>query len=337
MVISAIILTVNNYNLLKKSLSSLFQTNFPALKVLVFDNGSTEDIRGRLKHDAFQVEVLRSPINLGFAEGNNRAIAYMLKKYQPDYFLLFNNDALADRNLFRICLPHLRKKVDLLCPTTILDQNRGIDNVGIDYYRSGYAHGRLMPENKANLISGCCLFISRRLAQKSFALLGWVFNPLFFSYAEDLELALRARLLGAKARVLNDKLVVHKRSVTYGEENRFRIFISWRNLLWTIITTWPFPTIIRNAKYIFAGQLVASSLYAWDGDFWLFPHVYLSTLKNLSKLLKVRRKIMRRIRKTEIWEDVFAGNIANWSTFLGNRKIYRFGHALKLIYDRLFT
>lgn len=337
MTISAIILTVNNYSLLKKSLSSLYKTNFSSLRILVFDNGSTADVCGKLKQDFPQVEVLRSASNLGFAQGNNRAIGYALKQYHPDYFLLFNNDAVADRSLFKVCVPHLRKNIDLLCPTTILDQNRGIDNIGIDYFRSGYAHGRLLPDNSANLISGCCLFISRRLVQKSFALFGWVFNPLFFSYAEDLELALRARLLGAKARVLNDKLVVHKRSVTYGEENRFRIFISWRNLLWTVITTWPLSTIIRNSQYVFGGQIIAGALYAWDGDFWLFPHVYLSTLKNLFRLLKVRKKIMRSIRKTETLENVFAGNIANWSTFLGNRKIYRLGHALKLIYDRFFA
>lgn len=339
MQIVGIILTVNNYALLQKALRSLVATKYFKLKLLVWDNGSDENIERNLQREFPNIDFLRSPINLGFAEGNNRAIAYALKKYNPDYFLLFNNDAVAESNLFKTCLPHLTRQMDLLSPTIVLDENRGIDNVGIDYFRSGYAHGRLEPGNRANLISGCCLFVSRRLVRKSFALFGWLFNPLYFSYAEDLELGLRARLLGAKYRVLNIPLVSHRRLATLGEKNQFRDFISWRNLLWTIITVWPRRTIFKNWPYVAWGQIVANVLYIWDGNITLFPHVYLSTLKHLPELLHMRTKISKATNMNQEikFDEVFIGKIACWSVFLRNRKIYRIGKFLQSTYKKIFT
>ncbi|MFZ5845615.1 MAG: glycosyltransferase [Patescibacteria group bacterium] len=332
MTICAIILTVNNYALLKKSLTSLYQTHFPQLKIFVFDNGSTVNLLNKLRRDFPQVEVWREEKNLGFAEGNNRAIVATLLRYRPDYFLLFNNDALAHPDLFKVCLPYLKQGVDLLSPTILLSGGRGIDNVGIDYFRSGYAHSRLLPHNPAQLPSGCCLFISRAFVRKNLKLFGWVFNPLFFSYAEDLELGLRAKLFGAQTRVLDSALVTHRRLGTLGEANLFRHFVSWRNLLWTVITTWPRATIRRNFGYILWGQLVINALYLWDGKFWLFPRIYLSTLKHLKELLATRRKIMAAVCRPQALEQVFVGDIARWSIFLKGRKLYRMGRALKSVY-----
>lgn len=337
MKITAIVLTLNNYPLLKQSLRSLLANNYKKLSMLVWDNGSTEDLANKIVQDFPTVEVLRSPTNLGFAQGNNKAITYALKKHNPDYFLLFNNDAVAKRNLLDSCLPYLRQNVDLLSPTILLSKARGIDNVGIDYFRSGYAHGRLEPHNPANLVSGCCLFVSREFVQKNFKLFGWLFNPLFFSYAEDLDLGLRAKLLGAKSTVLDSALVVHERLGTLGEANVFRHYISWRNLLWIVITTWPVKTIIKNFTFLVEGQLIIQALYLWDGKFWLFLKIYLSTLKHVPELLAIRRKIMIAVRYPEALEEVFAGNIARWSSLLAGRKLYHMGHALRLTYDRIFA
>lgn len=332
--IACIILTVDNYSLLEKSITSLLACRYSNLSISVFDNGSKQPIKKWLKKDFPKVEYVRSKKNLGFAEGNNRAISHILKTSNPDYFLLFNNDAVANEKLFKECLPHLENRVGLLCPAIMLSGRRGIDNVGIDYYRSGYSFNRLDLGNKAELVSGCCLFVSVGFAKSSFVKFGWLFNPMFFSYGEDLELGLRAKLLGGRTKVLDKYLVVHGRLGTLGEGSKFQEYMAWRNLLWTIITTWPAEDIFRNLWFIIWGQITVSVIYLWDGNPFLFPRVYISTFKYIPKLVRIRKKVQSAYKeKMGSLDDIFVGNIANWDMFLKDRKILRIGKYLR----RFFT
>lgn len=75
-------------------LESLAGISYPNHAVLLADNGSRDDSVTRVQARFPQVEILLNGANLGYAGGNNRAIAHVLPQ-RPDFVLLLNNDVVV--------------------------------------------------------------------------------------------------------------------------------------------------------------------------------------------------------------------------------------------------
>jgi len=74
--------------------------------IIIADNGSTDDSLFLLKQQLPQAIYIDNKSNLGFAEGNNRAINYALKEGYT-YSLLLNTDTLVDEDIVTKLLTHL--------------------------------------------------------------------------------------------------------------------------------------------------------------------------------------------------------------------------------------
>jgi GT2 family glycosyltransferase len=89
--VTIIVVTINNFSILRKCLNSLHAQDYETLEIIVVDNCSDEDIQGMLSHEFPDVRAIRLDRNYGFAEGNNRGI----ERAQGKYIALINNDAVA--------------------------------------------------------------------------------------------------------------------------------------------------------------------------------------------------------------------------------------------------
>ncbi len=88
--VAVIILNWNGAALLKEYLPQVVaNTNPETARVIVADNGSTDDSRKILEEQFPDVETLYFDRNYGFAEGYNRAIEHY-RDYQ--YVVLLNSD-----------------------------------------------------------------------------------------------------------------------------------------------------------------------------------------------------------------------------------------------------
>lgn len=79
---------------------SLLHITYSEYKIIVIDNGSTEKLEV-MEHEILQDErviVIDIDNNLGFAGGNNYAIDYCKKMYDPEFYLLLNNDTVVKEN-----------------------------------------------------------------------------------------------------------------------------------------------------------------------------------------------------------------------------------------------
>lgn len=88
---------VLNWNGWKDSvpcLESLKKVIYPAVKIVVVDNGSTDDSVKHLRDSFPDVPVLETGKNLGFAGGNNHGIRYALE-HGADYVFVLNNDTIV--------------------------------------------------------------------------------------------------------------------------------------------------------------------------------------------------------------------------------------------------
>ncbi|HAW57841.1 MAG TPA: dTDP-Rha--alpha-D-GlcNAc-pyrophosphate polyprenol alpha-3-L-rhamnosyltransferase, partial [Bacteroidales bacterium] len=90
------IITVN-YNQAASTLAlieSLTKITYPNIELLVVDNDSTIENAKRINHIFPSVRIIKSPINYGFAAGNNLGIMQAKGKY----ILLLNNDVVVTPN-----------------------------------------------------------------------------------------------------------------------------------------------------------------------------------------------------------------------------------------------
>jgi len=101
--VGIVALTCNQKKLLEETLSSLFKnTNYKNYRVYVVDNGS-KDRHDLMMKDKFpKVNVIRNKKNVGFSKGNNQGMRKAFKDFNPDYFLMINDDLeFPDRNWLR--------------------------------------------------------------------------------------------------------------------------------------------------------------------------------------------------------------------------------------------
>ena len=87
-VVAIVILNYNGRKFLEKFLPSVLASTYPNFKVVVADNGSTDDSVVFLQSVYPTIELNQLGQNYGFAEGYNQA----LLNRQEDYFVLLNSD-----------------------------------------------------------------------------------------------------------------------------------------------------------------------------------------------------------------------------------------------------
>lgn len=87
-VVSVIIVSWNARHLLEQCLPSVVATNYPALEIILADNGSTDGSAEWVASAFPSVRIVRHPENWAFCRGNNAAIPHA----RGQYIVLLNND-----------------------------------------------------------------------------------------------------------------------------------------------------------------------------------------------------------------------------------------------------
>ena len=133
---------------------------------------------------------------------------------------------------------------------------------GIEVYRNGLAmDGKVgLPldarDTEASEVFGPCagaaLYNRRALDEVSF------FDPAFFAYLEDADLAWRLRLAGWHTLYVPQAHVWHEYSGTSGQNSPFKNFQLGRNRVWTILKNMPGRLLLRHLPAILLYDFAAS-------------------------------------------------------------------------------
>jgi GT2 family glycosyltransferase len=102
--VSIIIVSFNTREVLRQCLQSVVD-NACALEaeIIVVDNASSDGSAEMVEEDFPQVRLIRSAVNLGFAGGNNRALAEACGRY----FVLLNSDAFFAPGALALAISHM--------------------------------------------------------------------------------------------------------------------------------------------------------------------------------------------------------------------------------------
>lgn len=304
--VSVIIVAYNSGRYLKGCLAGLAAQEFRDFEILIFDNSSSDGSIEALGALPPATRVIRSPDNLGFAAGNNRAA----QQVQADWIALLNPDTVPAPGWLAELMAAQRRYPD--CPMfgstqVSLEKPDRLDGVGDCYHwlgfywRGGYGHLLPAPPGDAETFSPCA---AAALYRRSVFLEAGGFDERFFCYGEDVDLAFRLRLAGHRAIQVAKACIHHAGSGIAGLASPFTLYHGWRNRIWVLVKNMPGPIFWA----IFPLHLIATSILLLrhldqPSIVWPMARGVWAGLKGLGPILGERRKIQRgrRVGLAALW------------------------------------
>ena len=230
--VAVTIVTYNSARYIAGCLEHAFAQDYSPLSVVVVDNASTDGTIDILKRAESRVRVFFNRENVGFAAGQNQAIA---AAPIADWVLSLNPDVRLSPNFVSALLSaggdlpdvgSLCGKLIAASPEFQVATPPLLDSTGI-YFTPALRHldrgSRLpdrgqydCPEYVFGATGAACLY--RRRMIEDISILGEFFDSDFFAYREDADVAWRAQLFGWRCVYTPASLALHVRSVV--PENR---------------------------------------------------------------------------------------------------------------------
>jgi len=225
--VSIIIPNWNGISFLGDCLLSLRKITYSNYKVLVVDNGSSDNSVEMIKAKFPEVIVLINKENLGFAAACNRGIKFSLEQ-EADFTLLLNNDTVVEPDfLDKMIMATDNKRVGIVgAKIYYFDEPKRIWFAGgrFIWWRSSGQHmfwGELDNERLAGIkdsdfITGCAMLIKKEIIYD----IDYFFEPYFLS-VEDLDFCYQAKKKGWLIKVALEAKIWHKVSFSRSGEFSF--------------------------------------------------------------------------------------------------------------------
>lgn len=261
--VSAIVVNWNGADCLDACLSSLLSQTWSVLEIIVVDNGSSDGSRELLRaRYRPRITLVESPVNLGFAGGNNLAI----RAAKGAYVALLNNDAVASSGWIEALVEAAEADPRIgMCASKVLvlGGNGLIDSAGLLMSADGIGRGRgrleldgeTYAEAQEALVPSGCAALYRRAMLDEIGL----FDEDFFAYCEDSDLGLRGRLAGWSCRYVPTAVVHHAYSRSTAPYSTFKAFHVERNRCFVVLKCFPASAMLASVPYTVARY----ALQAW--------------------------------------------------------------------------
>ena len=240
--VSILILNWNGAADTLECLDSLKKIDYPSYEIIVVDNSSSGDDVNIIKSKCNDsVTVIKNDQNLGFAEGNNVGIRYILANRESKYIFLLNNDTTVKVDFLSqlVKVAEADSSIGMVGPEIHLyDRPEKIHSRGgvINLYTGWHFVGGSFhrpPYNDdskfiLNYYSGAAVMIRTEVIKKVGA-----FDPDYFYYTEDVDLGYRIFRAGYKIVCARKSIIYHKegRSVGGNIRNPKTAYFETRNAL----------------------------------------------------------------------------------------------------------
>ncbi len=299
-----IILNWNGQEHLGCCLDSLLLTTYPNHHILLVDNASTDGSVQFVRDRYPGVEVVVNDGNFGFARGNNVGFRHALKS-GADYVMLLNADTEVEPDW-----------LDRLMEVMAADPNVGICGSKIMMFSqrgliSSFGHGmnllgfawdafvgridgpRWQEVREVVSVCGAALLIRREALEAA-----GLFDPMYFAYYEDVDLALRVRMCGYTVKVAPGSIVYHKYSAFFERRPLTKILLSKRNYFLFVLKFFPLRKIpwvftrimgrewellsenLRSGHYTYCRMRIRAIL----ATLFRLPRIFLSRLRNRKRI-----------------------------------------------------
>jgi N-acetylglucosaminyl-diphospho-decaprenol L-rhamnosyltransferase len=217
--VSVIVPTYEGLHHLETFLPSLSEQTL-SHEVIVVDNASTDGTRDFLRERWPQVRVISFPENRGFGKAANAGV----DAASAEIVVLLNNDIVCTPTFLERLVAALDPGQGVMMAAPVLvrrgDEER-IDTAGIVVDRTLHGFNHLYGEPVAVLENGVFDPLAPCGGAAAFDRAAFVdvggFDPAFFAYLEDVDLAIRCSARGWRCRLASGAVAIHAHSGTLGE------------------------------------------------------------------------------------------------------------------------
>lgn len=227
--VSVITINYNQSQITCEFLASLRKCTYPNLEVFVVDNASPNDNPDTIKEQYPEVELIKTKINLGFAGGNNVAVA----KANGKYLLFINNDTEVEPGFLEPMVELIEndKGIGMVSPkihyfhTPNTFQYAGftpINPITIRNFAVGFGEldkGQYNKVCETGSIFGAAMLVPMSVVQEV-----GMMAEVFFLYYEEHDWAEHIKRAGYKIYYCGDSLVLHKESISTVKDSPFQIY-----------------------------------------------------------------------------------------------------------------
>jgi GT2 family glycosyltransferase len=305
--VSVIIVGYNSRADLEKCLPSLLLSLNPQLdEVIVVDNASSDGTTSWLAKAYPHIKLIPCSTNLGFAAGNNLGAHNAF----GEYLAFLNPDTQVEHFWLEELITGLQSGPSVGLATSkilMMDNPKIINTCGNQTHITGLTLCRGVGQpsesftqvERVNAISGAAFIIRRELFQT----LGG-FDEVMFTYMEDTDLSLRARLAGYHSVLVPSSIVYHRYKLHFGPR---KVFYEERNRYRMLLKLLEPATLIRNLPLWFLAELVT-----WGFVLVREPHrfynkllAYGSILLQLHEIIKLHSAVqsLRAISDVELLSE----------------------------------
>ncbi len=240
--------------ILRRCLIALKQTQYPSCEVMVVDNGSTDGSIPMVKSEFPDVQIVSSPVNLGFAGGCNLGI----QTANSPYIVLLNNDAEVTPDwltpLIEVAesdskIASVQSKILSLDDHSLFDYS-GAAGGEMDLFGYPFCWGRLfntVEEDTGQYDSIRPIFWATgavKLFRKSALDQVGLLDETFFAHMEEIDLDWRLHLAGYKVYYTPFSVVYHQTGGTLSAERLQKMVLNHRNNLMMILKNYQLGTLL---------------------------------------------------------------------------------------------
>lgn len=241
--VSVTIVTYNSGRFIKRCLESVLSQRYPNREIIVIDNASTDGTVDILEHFEDRCRIIYNDENIGFAAAQNQAIAIS----RGDWILTLNPDVLLLPNFIQALVDagNIHPKIGTVCGKLLailasfdLPDKPLVDSTGI-YFTPMLRHldrGSQQVDNGHYLnheyVFGAtaAAALYRRSMIDDISIDGEFFDPDFFVYREDADVAWRAQLLGWRCIYTPHARAYHVRNVLPGNRRALPAVINMHSV-----------------------------------------------------------------------------------------------------------
>jgi GT2 family glycosyltransferase len=263
--VAYIVIGWNNSDLLDECFASIAEQTYPDKVAYYVDNDSADDSVALVEKKYPDVRIIQTGSNTGFARGNNIGIAAALKDEDVAHVVLLNSDARLDPKWTEqiVKFAELKPKGALFQGTTLDYYNHAIvDSTHIFLARNGqgtqggwryYYTNDFGPKRVFGVNAAACLVTRSFLEAQPFG--EEIFDEQFFMYLEDVDLSMRATVMGWDNYLVPDARAYHMGSASSGKNPGFSLYMTFRNNTALLLKNLPMKLIFRMLPNLIRGDI----------------------------------------------------------------------------------
>lgn len=272
-----VLLNWNGLHWLQQFLPGVAASTWPATTLLLVDNASTDGSVAWVQQHYPQVRIVINEGNLGFAEGNNRALPHIA----TPYFVLLNTDVEVPPGWLEPLVAHMQAHPRCgACQPKLLCQadRRYFEYAGgsgglMDAAGIPFCRGRLLDTLEADTgqyqdarqvfwASGACIL----LRTAAVASLAELLDPRYFAHMEEIDLCWRLQLAGWQVWAVPASQVYHVGGGTLPKTSPRKTYLNVRNSIFTLFKNATLPHLLAALVFRLALDHAAVASFVLKGQ-----------------------------------------------------------------------